>query len=94
MRKTMRGGRVRRSNRAHSARYTCYLDLIVWSRLVDSQRKEFMGSRLLGVTGEVQREGEVVHVLARRLKDHTPPLDVERTRRSLRISSAPPPLLP
>ncbi|MGH8521026.1 MAG: error-prone DNA polymerase [Gammaproteobacteria bacterium] len=47
------------------------LNLIVWSRLVDSQRKELLGSRLLGVTGEVQREGEVVHVLARKLEDHT-----------------------
>ncbi len=50
---------------------TGYLNLIVWSRLVESQRKELLGSRLLGVTGEVQREGEVVHVLARKLEDHT-----------------------
>ncbi|MGH8569733.1 MAG: OB-fold nucleic acid binding domain-containing protein, partial [Gammaproteobacteria bacterium] len=50
---------------------TGYLNLIVWSSLVDSQRKELLGSRLLGVIGEVQREGEVVHVLARRLEDHT-----------------------
>ncbi len=50
---------------------TGYLNLIVWSSLVDRQRKELLGSRLLGVTGEVQREGEVVHVLARKLEDHT-----------------------
>ncbi|MFH0352253.1 MAG: error-prone DNA polymerase [Chromatiales bacterium] len=50
---------------------TGYLNLIVWSSLVDSQRKELLGSRLLGVIGEVQREGSVVHVLARRLEDHT-----------------------
>ncbi|MGH8568619.1 MAG: OB-fold nucleic acid binding domain-containing protein, partial [Gammaproteobacteria bacterium] len=50
---------------------TGYLNLIVWSSLVDSQRKELLGSRLLGVIGEVQREGEVVHVLARKLEDHT-----------------------
>ena len=50
---------------------TGYLNLIVWSRLVDKQRKELLGSRLLGVTGEVQRDGEVVHILARKLEDHT-----------------------
>ncbi len=50
---------------------TGYVDLIVWSRLVDEQRKELLGSRLLAVIGEVQRDGEVVHILARRLEDHT-----------------------
>ena len=35
---------------------------------MDKQRKELLGSRLLGVTGEVQRDGEVVHVLARKLE--------------------------
>lgn len=50
---------------------TGYVNLIVWSSLVERQRKELLGSRLLGVIGEVQREGEVVHVLARTLEDHT-----------------------
>ncbi|MGH8523175.1 MAG: OB-fold nucleic acid binding domain-containing protein, partial [Gammaproteobacteria bacterium] len=59
---------------------TGYLNLIVWSSLVDSQRKELLGSRLLGVIGEVQREGEVVHVLARKLEDHTPLLGRLSTR--------------
>jgi error-prone DNA polymerase len=30
-----------------------------------------LGARLLGVDGEVQREGSVVHVIARRLYDHS-----------------------
>lgn len=50
---------------------TGYVNLIVWSSLVEEQRKELLGSRLLGVIGEVQREGRVVHVLARELRDHT-----------------------
>ncbi|MGH8614112.1 MAG: error-prone DNA polymerase [Gammaproteobacteria bacterium] len=50
---------------------TGYINLIIWSSLVEQQRKELLGGRLLGVVGEVQREGEVVHVLARRLHDHT-----------------------
>jgi error-prone DNA polymerase len=35
---------------------TGYANLIVWSRLADRQRKELLGSRRLGVDGEVQRE--------------------------------------
>ncbi|MDQ3027524.1 MAG: error-prone DNA polymerase [Pseudomonadota bacterium] len=48
---------------------TGYVNLIVWSDLADRQRRELLGSRLLAVHGEVQREGLVVHVLARRLED-------------------------
>ena len=46
------------------------LNLIVWSSLVEAQRKELLGSRLLGVVGKVQREGPVVHFIAERLEDH------------------------
>ena len=46
-------------------------NLIVWSSLVDAQRRELLGARLLGVDGEVQREGSVVHVVAHRLHDYT-----------------------
>jgi error-prone DNA polymerase len=48
---------------------TGYVNLIVWNDLAERQRKELLGSRLLGVRGEVQREGRVVHVLARKLED-------------------------
>jgi len=48
---------------------TGYVNLIVWNDLADRQRRELLGSRLLAVSGEVQREGRVVHVLARRLED-------------------------
>ena len=50
---------------------TGIINLIVWSSLVETQRRELLNSRLLGVTGEVQREGEVIHVIAKRLEDHT-----------------------
>jgi error-prone DNA polymerase len=50
---------------------TGYINLIIWSSLVEQQRKEVLGARLLGVIGEVQREGEVVHVIAKRLEDHS-----------------------
>ncbi|MBI5618608.1 MAG: error-prone DNA polymerase [Gammaproteobacteria bacterium] len=47
------------------------INLIVWSSLVDSQRRELLGARLMGAAGEVQRDGEVVHVVARRLFDYS-----------------------
>jgi error-prone DNA polymerase len=46
-----------------------YVNVIVWNDLADRQRKELLGARLLAVSGEVQREGPVVHILARRLED-------------------------
>jgi error-prone DNA polymerase len=48
---------------------TGYVNLIVWNDLADRQRKELLGSRLLAVSGEVQRQGSIVHILARRLED-------------------------
>jgi error-prone DNA polymerase len=45
------------------------VNVIVWNHVAERQRKELLGSRLLEVHGEVQREGLVVHVLARRFAD-------------------------
>jgi error-prone DNA polymerase len=45
------------------------LNLVVWSRLAERQRRALLASRLLGVVGTVEREGAVVHVVARRLED-------------------------
>ncbi len=50
---------------------TGHINLIVWNHLVLRQRRELLGARLLGVYGEVQRESEVIHVVARRLEDHS-----------------------
>jgi error-prone DNA polymerase len=44
-------------------------NLIVWKSLGDRQRRVLLGARLLGVSGVVQREGDVLHVVARRLED-------------------------
>src|SRR4029078_4304781 len=49
-------------------------NVIVWPDLGDRQRRELLGARLLGVYGKVEREGAVVHVLAGRLVDLSPPL--------------------
>ena len=51
---------------------TGYTNVIVWNDLVERQKKELLGARLLGVEGYMQKEGEVIHLVARRLVDHSP----------------------
>jgi error-prone DNA polymerase len=46
---------------------TGYVNLIVWNRVAEEQRAALLESRLLEVQGQVQREGDVQHVIARRL---------------------------
>ena len=46
-----------------------HVNVIVWNDLAERQRRELLGSKLLVVQGEVQRQGAVVHVLAKRLED-------------------------
>jgi error-prone DNA polymerase len=48
-------------------------NLVVWPDVFDKQRKIVMGARLMAVHGIVQRDpdSEVIHVVARRLEDHT-----------------------
>ncbi|MGE5170449.1 MAG: OB-fold nucleic acid binding domain-containing protein, partial [Rudaea sp.] len=55
-------------------------NVIVWRDLGERQRRELLGARLLGVYGRIEREGEVVHVLAGRLVDLTPMLGALPTR--------------
>jgi error-prone DNA polymerase len=50
---------------------TGYTNVVVWNDLVEKQRKELLGARLLGVEGYMQKEGGVVHLVARRLVDHS-----------------------
>jgi error-prone DNA polymerase len=47
-------------------------NVIVWRDLFDRQRRELLGSRLMAVYGRVEREGEVVHLIAGHLVDLTP----------------------
>jgi error-prone DNA polymerase len=50
---------------------TGYTNVVVWNDLVERQRNELLGARLLGVEGYMQKEGEVIHLVARRLVDHS-----------------------
>ncbi|MEM1264055.1 MAG: error-prone DNA polymerase [Pseudomonadota bacterium] len=48
------------------------VNLVVWERTAEEQRRELLGARLLGALGEVQIESGVTHVIVKRLFDHTP----------------------
>jgi error-prone DNA polymerase len=54
---------------------TAIANIIVWPHVFEKFRGVVMGSRLVAVTGNVQNESNVVHVLAERLGDLTPMLD-------------------
>jgi error-prone DNA polymerase len=47
------------------------VNVVVWRALAERQRRE-LTSRLMGIAGTIEREGEVVHLVAGRLFDHTP----------------------
>ena len=50
---------------------TGYVNLVVWKRVAERQRKALLASRLLGVVGEIQRESGVTHLVARQLRDYS-----------------------
>jgi error-prone DNA polymerase len=45
--------------------------VVVWPSVAERQRQPLLGARLLGVEGTIERDGEVVHLVARRLEDHS-----------------------
>ena len=46
-------------------------NLIVWKKIAEEQREVLLNARLMGVQGELQKEGKVIHVIARKLIDHS-----------------------
>ena len=46
-------------------------NIILWPDRFEAQRTVVMSSAMIGVTGVVQREGEVIHVIADRIGDYT-----------------------
>ncbi|MDB5811953.1 MAG: polymerase alpha subunit [Betaproteobacteria bacterium] len=47
------------------------MNIVVWNSLVEKQRRELLGARLMGVYGVLERQGEVVHLVAQRLFDYS-----------------------
>tara|TARA_R110002096_G_scaffold22547_8_gene72330 strand:- start:31998 stop:35102 length:3105 start_codon:yes stop_codon:yes gene_type:complete len=50
---------------------TGQINLILWKKVAEAFRPALLNARLLGISGELQIEGKVIHVIARRLFDHT-----------------------
>ena len=48
-----------------------YVNLIVWKQVAEQYRPALLNARLMGVRGELQIEGKVIHVIAKQLIDHT-----------------------
>jgi error-prone DNA polymerase len=50
---------------------TGQVNLVVWRRIAENQRQALLGSQLLAVHGEVQREAGVTHLIAEGLADYS-----------------------
>jgi error-prone DNA polymerase len=47
------------------------VNVVVWRDLVERERRALLGSSLLAVQGVIERDGDVVHLVARRLDDYS-----------------------
>jgi error-prone DNA polymerase len=50
---------------------TGMINVVVWRTVAEQQRRALLGSHLLAVHGVVERQGEVVHLVAGKLVDHS-----------------------
>jgi DNA polymerase III alpha subunit len=50
-------------------------NVVVWAKVYEQFRRAVIAGRLLRVTGPIQRDGAVVHVIARIIEDISPMLD-------------------
>ena len=50
---------------------TGHINLVVWKQIAEDYRAALLNARLLGIQGELQIEGQVIHVIAKRLIDHS-----------------------
>ncbi len=51
------------------------VNVVVWRKLYERFRRAVIAGRMLRVTGRIQRENSVVHVLAEEIEDISPLLD-------------------
>jgi error-prone DNA polymerase len=54
---------------------TGIVNAVIWSRLYEEQRRLILTARMVAISGQIQKEGEVVHLVARRLIDLSDQLD-------------------
>ena len=50
---------------------TGQINLVLWKQVAEQYRAALLNARLLGVAGELQIEGQVIHVVVRQLFDHS-----------------------
>ena len=50
---------------------TGHINLVVWKQVAEQYRAALLNARLMGIQGELQIEGKVIHVIAKQLIDHT-----------------------
>jgi single-strand DNA-binding protein len=50
-------------------------NIVVWEKTYEKFRRAVVAGRLLRVTGKLQREGMVVHIIAGKVEDISPMLD-------------------
>ena len=79
-RRVLLAGLVLIRQRPGSAKGVCFItledetgiaNLVIWPDAFAAQRKIVMGARLMAVHGMVQKDEDVIHVVARRLEDDT-----------------------
>ena len=51
------------------------VNVIVWRKMYEKFRRAVIAGRMLRVTGRLQREGDVIHVIAEQIEDISPLLD-------------------
>jgi error-prone DNA polymerase len=51
---------------------TGMINVVVWRAVAEQQRQALLGSQLLAVHGVIERQGDVIHLVAGKLVDHTP----------------------
>jgi error-prone DNA polymerase len=64
---------------------TGHINLVVWKKIAEEQRTALLQARLLGIDGDLQIEGKVIHVIVRKMIDHTSLLgELQVTSRNFR----------
>lgn len=54
---------------------TGVVNIVVWRKLYERFRRAVIAGRLLRITGRLQRENNVIHIIAEQIEDISPMLD-------------------
>ena len=51
---------------------TGYTNVVIWRRIASEQRQILLNAQLLGIKGHIERDGQVIHLIAKQLVDFSP----------------------